>query len=73
MAALFNNLGSKMTVKEFKIWLIANDLNQKKLAAILGITEATLINYNKNKRYPTVLIYALKGLETELKNTTKQG
>lgn len=56
-----------MTKKDFKVFLIINDLDQKRIARLLGITEATIANYNRSERYPLQFQYALKGLICELK------
>lgn len=59
-----------MTKKDFKVFLAANELDQKRIAKMLGITEATIVNYNNNNRYPVVFQYAIKAIESEL-NTLK--
>ena len=51
-----------MTVKEFKIWLIENDMNQKQLAAQLGITDTTISNYVVKAKFPKIFQLALKGI-----------
>lgn len=52
-----------MSTKEFKIWLINNDLNQKQLAKKIGVTSNTITNYVNADRFPTVFVWALKGIE----------
>lgn len=54
-----------MNKKQFKIWLLSNDLNQKTLAEKLEVTPATITNYCNKNRFPVVFQYALKGLENE--------
>ena len=54
-----------MTDKQFKIWLINNDLNQKQLAKKLQVTDRTITNYKKSSRFPKIFLYALKGIENE--------
>lgn len=52
----------KLTKKDFKVFLATNELDQKRIAKAFGITEATIVNYNRNGRYPLQFQYALKGL-----------
>lgn len=52
-----------MTVKEFKIWLIDNEFNQRSLAKKLGTTEQTISRYVRSERFPKMFIYSLKHLE----------
>lgn len=52
----------KLTKKDFKVFLVTNELDQKTVAKAFGITEATIVNYNNNGRYPLQFQYALKGL-----------
>lgn len=53
-----------MNVKTFKIWMAGNELKQKDLAIILGISEQTICKYVKNNKFPKVFEYALEGLES---------
>lgn len=55
-----------MTHKDFKHWLIDNDLTQKQVAEKLGITDRTISVYNNNQRYPKQFQYALIGLAKTL-------
>lgn len=55
-----------MTKKDFKVFLAANELDQKTVAKAFGITEATIVNYNNNGRYPLQFQYALKGLISDI-------
>ena len=58
-----------MTKKDFKVFLAVNDLDQKTVAKKLEITEATIVNYNRNGRYPVQFQYALKGIVASTDNT----
>ena len=51
-----------MTKTDFKVWLVTNGYTQKLLAEKLGLTEATIVTYNRNGRYPIIFQYALRGL-----------
>lgn len=51
---------------EFKVWLARNNLTQKQLADMLGITENTICNYNNNNSYPKMFKFSLIGLEATL-------
>lgn len=56
-----------MTKKEFQIWLIENDFNSySSLAEKLGVTSRTIQNYASNDYFPSLFVYALKGLEKEV-------
>lgn len=57
-----------MDKKQFRLWLIANDYNQKSLAHELDICEQTISNYVSRGKYPIVFIYALKYLENKNDN-----
>ena len=52
-----------MTNKDFKVWLAKNDINQKELAAKLGINPDTISNYKRN-RFPKIFILALEGINS---------
>jgi hypothetical protein len=56
----------KLTKKDFKVFLVTNDLDQKRIAKALGITEATIVNYNRNGRYPLQFQFALRGLISDI-------
>lgn len=56
-----------MTVKEFKIWLIEHDMNQKQLAAQLEITDTTISNYVVKGKFPKIFQFALKGISAKEK------
>ena len=55
-----------MTVKEFNIWLVSNELTQAQLAKKLGLTPHTITNYKKNSFFPVLFVYALAGLEISI-------
>ena len=53
----------KMTVREFKVWLVNNDYTQSALADKLNVSANTITTYVKNESFPVVFILALRGLE----------
>ena len=56
-----------MTKQQFKIWMLTHGYTQETLAVAMGITTNTISTYNRNGRYPTMFLLALKGLEGMVK------
>tara|TARA_R110002020_G_scaffold34910_2_gene105875 strand:- start:8 stop:166 length:159 start_codon:yes stop_codon:yes gene_type:complete len=52
-----------MTKKQFKIWLIENDITQKQLAEKLGIDNSTISRYCANNRFPKIFTLALQSVK----------
>ena len=55
----------KLTVKQFKTWLIANDHTQASLSKVLKITPQTITGYVKNERFPVVFVLALNSISRD--------
>ena len=61
----------KMTVKEFQLWMVQNELNQGQIADILGMNRQTITGYKSNQFFPVLFCFALQGIEAT--RTIKEG
>lgn len=61
----------KLTVKQFKLWLVQNELNQGQVAEILSMHPQTITGYKQNEFFPVLFCFALQGIEAT--RTIKEG